>query len=64
MPREVSDMKEFIQLSTNARECRVRRSGKHVKLKLRTPKELFTIKLEANKAEEVIKNIECEIIEV
>ncbi len=64
MPREVSDMKEFIQLSANARECRVRRSGKHVKLKLRTSKKLYTIKLEANKAEEVIKNIECEIIEV
>ena len=45
-------------------ECRVRRSGNLVKLKLRTGKGLYTIKLDANKAEQVLEGLNCEITEI
>ena len=64
MPKEITDIEEFIQLSNKAMECRVRRSGKLVKLKLRTGKGLYTIKLDANKAEQVLEGLNCEITEI
>ena len=64
MPKQISDVTEFIRLSDNAIECRVKKSGKIVKLKLRTPKELCTIKLDAKKADDVLKKISCEVIEL
>ncbi len=64
MPREITDIEEFIQLSNQAIECRIRRSGNLVKLKLRTRKELYTIKLDANKAEQVLEGVNCEIAEI
>ena len=64
MPREITDIEEFIQLSNKAMECRVRRSGKLVKLKLRTGKGLYTIKLDSNKAEQVLEGLNCEITEI
>lgn len=64
MPREITDIEEFIQLSNKAMECRVRRSGKLVKLKLRTGKGLYTIKLNSNKAEQVLEGLNCEITEI
>jgi len=35
-----------------------------VKLKLRTPRKLYTIKVEPTRAEEIIKKLRCEIREV
>jgi hypothetical protein len=64
LPREITDIEEFIQLSNKAMECRVRRSGKLVKLKLRTGKGLYTIKLDSNKAEQVLEGLNCEITEI
>ena len=64
MPRQISDFKEFIQLSNNAIECRIKRSEKFVKLKLRTSKELYTIKLDAKKTDDVLNKIKCEKIEL
>lgn len=64
LPKEIFDIEEFIQLSAKASECRVRRSGNLVKLKLRTAKELNTMKLDANKAEDVLKGLNCEIVEI
>jgi hypothetical protein len=64
MPKQISDVKEFIQLSTNAIECRIKRSEKFVKLKLRTPKELCTIKLDVKKTDDVLNKIKCEKIEL
>ena len=64
MPREITDIEEFVRLSEMALACRVKRLEDVVKLKLRTPSLLYTIKLGAPQAEEVLKRIKCEVQEV
>ena len=63
MPAQISDVDEFVRISERAEECRVKRLEDVVKLKLRTPGKLYTIKLNAEQAAEVIKRVKCEIIE-
>ena len=63
MPAEVADTEEFVRISERAVECRVKRLKDVVKLKLRTPKELYTIKVGPDKAAEMLKQIRCEVIE-
>jgi len=63
MPAEVSDIEEFVRISERAEECRVKRREDVVKLKLRTPRKLYTIKLDANQAADVLKRVKCEVIE-
>ena len=38
--------------------------GESVKLKLRTPKTLYTMKVVGDRAEEIIKGLACEVVEV
>lgn len=64
MPKELKDISKFVELSTNAVECRVKRIKDVVKLKLRTIKYLYTLKLEPESAEEIIKQIKCQVIEI
>ncbi|MCW4033693.1 MAG: 60S ribosomal protein L38 [Candidatus Bathyarchaeota archaeon] len=64
MPKQITDVKGFILLSNNAIECRIKRSEKFIKLKLRTPKELYTLKLDAKKSDDVLNKIKCEKIEL
>ena len=64
MPTEVSDVDEFVQLSERARYCAVKRLENVVKLKLRTPRMLYTLKVNPLNAEEVIKRLNCEIREI
>ncbi len=64
MPTEVTDTEKFIQLSQNAAYCAIKRLHKTVKLKLRTPKILYTLKTDPTKAEEIIKKLSCEIREI
>jgi len=64
MPEEVFDTEEFIQISERALYCSIKRLKKIVKLKLRTPKRLYTLKVDPPKAEEIIKKLHCEIREV
>jgi len=64
MPKQISDVKEFIQLSNNAIECRIKRSEKFIKLKLRTPKKLYILKLDVKKSDDVLNKIKCEKIEL
>jgi len=64
MPTEITDVDKFIQLSEHAIYCAIKRLPKTVKLKLRTPKLLYTLKIDPNKAEEIIKKLHCEIKEV
>ena len=59
MPKEIFDPDEFLALAEKARECRVKRLGDVMKLKLRTGRYLYTIKLEAAKGEELLKKINC-----
>ena len=64
MPTEVFDVDEFVRLSEKARYCAVKRKEKGVKLKIRTPRMLYTLKVNPLNAEEVIKKINCEIREI
>ena len=64
MPSEVFDTEKFVAMSERADYCAVKRSRETVKLKLRTPKKLYTLKVEPGKAEEIIKKLQCEIREI
>ena len=64
MPSEIFDAERFVEISRNAEYCAVKRMQGVVKLKLRTPGELYTLKVEPLKAEEIIKKLQCEIREI
>jgi large subunit ribosomal protein L38e len=64
MPAEITNTDDFVGLSETAHECRVKRSKDLVKLKLRTPSRLYTLKVKVDKADDVIKRLKCEIVEV
>ncbi len=64
MPGEVFDAEKFAEISGRAEYCLVKRLKDVVKLKLRTSKKLYTLKVEPAKAEEVIKKLQCEIREI
>ena len=64
MPVEIFDTEKLIEMSANAKYCAVKRLKSSVKLKLRTPGKLYTLKVEPGKAEETIKKLKCEIQEV
>ena len=62
MPIEIYDEKEFLEIAKRALECRVKRGKDYVKLKLRTKSKLYTFKTTPEKADELLNQIECEII--
>jgi ferritin-like protein len=64
MPAEILDTEHFVKLSEHAQYCAVKRLKEVVKLKLRTPNKLYTLKIEPMKAEEIIKKLQCEIREI
>ncbi len=64
MPIEITDVDKFVALSAKAKQCNVKRLKDAVKLKLRTPTQLYTLKVEPLKADELIKKLKCEIEEV
>ena len=64
MLAEIFDAEEFVRMSERAEYCAVKRTRDIVKLKLRTPKRLYTLKVEPAKAEEIIKKLQCEIMEI
>jgi ferritin-like protein len=64
LPSEILDIEHFISMSQRARYCAVKRLKDVVKLKIRTPSKLYTIKIEPLKAEEIMKKLQCEIREV
>jgi len=64
MPSEILDVEKFVALSAHAKYCSVKRLKETVKLKLRTPSTLYTLKVEPLKADEVIKKLKCEIEEL
>ncbi|MDX1813342.1 MAG: 50S ribosomal protein L38e [Candidatus Bathyarchaeia archaeon] len=64
MPSEVYDVEKFVEMSDRAEYCLVKRLKETVKLKLRTPNRLYTLKVEPLKAEEIIKKLKCEIQEL
>lgn len=64
MPAEILDVEKFVAMSAKAKYCTVKRLKEVVKLKLRTPSKLYTLKVESLKAEEIIKKLKCEIREL
>jgi ferritin-like protein len=64
LPSEIFDAEKFVEISGRAEYCAIKRLKDVVKLKLRTPKALYTLKVEPAKAEEVIKKLQCEIREI
>ncbi len=64
MPSEIVDVEKFVGMSVRAEYCSVKRLKDVVKLKLRTPRTLYTMKVEPGKAEEIIKKLQCEIREI
>jgi ferritin-like protein len=64
VPTEIADTEHFVSMSGRAEYCAVKRLKDVVKLKLRTPSKLYTLKIEPMKAEEIIKKLQCEIREV
>ena len=64
MPEEIFDVNEFIKIAERAKYCNIKRLEREVKLKLRTPRKLFTLKVNPTKAEEIIKKLSCEIREI
>lgn len=64
MPSEIFDVDKFIEISERAEFCAIKRLKDVVKLKLRTPRRLYTLKAEPAKAEEIIKKLQCEIREI
>jgi len=64
MPEEIFDADKFVQASERAEYCNIKRLKRTVKLKLRTAKKLYTLKVDPTKAEEIIKKLHCEIREV
>jgi ferritin-like protein len=64
MPAEITDVDKFVEISGRANFCAVKRLKEVVKLKLRTPSRLYTLKVEPINAEEIIKKLQCEIREI
>jgi len=64
MPEEVFDVDKFVEISERADYCNIKRLKRMVKLKLRTPRKVFTLKVEPTKAEEIVKKLRCEIREI
>jgi ferritin-like protein len=64
MPAEIFDQNRFVEISERAEYCAVKRLKDVVKLKLRTARRLYTLKVEPVKAEELIKKLQCEIREI
>ncbi len=64
MPQEIFDIEKFIEISERAEYCNIKRLKRMVKLKLRTPIKLLTLKVDPTKAEEIVKKLRCEIREV
>lgn len=64
MPSEMFDVEKFVAMSAKAEFCLVKRLKDTVKLKLRMPSMLYTLKVEPLEAEETIKKLKCKIEEV
>lgn len=64
VPTEIFDAEKFVEISERAEYCAVKRLKDVVKLKLRTSRMLYTLKVEPTRAEELIKKLRCEIREI
>jgi hypothetical protein len=64
MPKLITSAEQFEELKSKASECRVVRSDRSVKLKLRTPSFLYTYVTTPDEANDLIKSLKgVEVIE-
>ena len=64
MPKEIRSPDEFLQLAERASVCLIKRNLDNVKLKLRTPRTLYTFVTDADTSESLLKQIKCEQREI
>jgi len=64
MPVEIKDVDEFVKISEKAEYCAVKRLKDIVKLKLRTTRKLYTLKVKPSQTDEVLKKLQCEVREI
>ncbi len=67
MPIEIKDREKFIELSAKASEVRVVKKEKEgiAKVKLRTKRYLYTIKIPVNELNDFLKQLKCsKIVEI
>jgi len=64
MPVEVFDKEKFIELSEKATGCTIKKNKDNTKLKLRTPRYLYTIKLDPSEADELTGKLSCPTTEI
>jgi len=64
MPKEITDPDELLRLSEKAIEARIKRLKDIVKIKIRTPTHLYVMKAEPSVAEEILKRVRCNIVEI
>ncbi len=67
MPIEVKDKEKFIEISSRAQECRVVKDEKKgiAKVKARTKRYLYTIKIPLDELTDFLKKVKCsKIIEI
>ena len=57
------DVDPFLKLAENAENCSVKWLGNSVKLKLKTPRRLHTLRVEKGIAEDVLKKLKRKTIE-
>jgi len=62
MPREVTSVEEFIKISERAIECRVVKLEREgvAKVKARTPRYLYTIKVPLSELDQFLKRLKCQ----
>jgi large subunit ribosomal protein L38e len=63
MPKQIYDVEKFLEMTEDAEECRVKRGKDQVKLKLRTRRYLYTLIVEPQKAEEILQQVKCQVVE-
>ncbi len=63
MPKQIFDVERFLEMSEDAEECRVKRGGDKVKLKLRTKRYLYTLVVDPQEAESIIQRVKCQVVE-
>ena len=64
MPKQIDEENDFKRLIENSTECRVVRRSDYVKLKLRTKKTLYVFKTSNEKADELLKDVKINVIEL
>ena len=63
MPKEIFNKEEFVELSEKASQCIIKRNLENIKLKLRTPRYLYTIVVDTEEADDLINKLSCPTVE-